>query len=232
MQCAQGRASAVSDYRRLWPVSDTNTFGPIVDPDAVEQAVQAVLADYLPFYLGELERIKGYETDAIARPAGIITASEFAKWPEDQLPLVMVVSPGLEGKPTKTPAGAYEAAWSITVAAIVADVDELSTRRLMGAYAAAIRACIVQHKGLRSTANPDGFAQFTAWLGESYSDIPFVDSRALDSCRVVFSVGVQDVVKVAAGPRTIPATSPGTDPGPYPQVSGVDIDVELEPLTA
>lgn len=213
-------------------VSNSNLIGAIIDCDTVEKAMQATLADYLPTYLGELERLKGYTAGQIARPAGVITASEFAKWPEDQLPLIMVVSPGLEGSPVRSSgAGAYDAQWSVTVAAVVADVDELETRRLMSSYAAAIRAAVVQHKALRSSLHPNGFAQFAEWRDESYSDIPFGDTRALDSCRVVFTVGVENVVTQAAGPR-LPLPDPSVDPGPWPPVTEVDVDVEPERVIA
>lgn len=210
-------------------MSKSNIYEAIVDVDTVEKAMKALLTDYISDYLGELERIKGYAVDQIARPRGILTSSEFAKWDGDQLPLLLIVSPGLEGKPTKRGGGAYECAWSVTVAAIVADVDELETRRLMSAYAGAIRAAVVQHKALKSTLHPTGFAQFTEWVDESYSDIPFVDTRALDSCRVVFTVGVEDVVTQAAGPR-VPSTTPGVDPGGNPHVVEDGVQVTTTPV--
>lgn len=221
-------AGTVYEVRNLRRVSDSNIYEAIVTPTMVERAVKATLADYISDYLGELERVEGYAVDQIARPAGIITSSEFAKWDGDQLPLILIVSPGLDGKPVKrTGDGAHEAAWSVTVAAIVSDVDEIETRRLMGAYAGAIRAALVQHKALRSTLHPQGFAQFVAWTDESYSDIPFADTRALDSCRVVFSVGVESVVTQMAGPRA-PSSTPGVDPGDWPAVTGVGITVTPE----
>lgn len=204
-------------------MSEANIFERIVTPDDVEQAVVATLNLWMDDYLGEMERLKGYTANEVARPAGIITASEFAKWQEDQLPLIMVVSPGLDGPPIRRKGGgSYEAAWSVTVAAIVADVDLGLTRRLMSVYAGAIRASILQHKMLRSSLYPDGFASFLAWKDESYSDIPFADTRALDSVRVGFSVGVEDVTTEQAGPRE-PSGKPATDPGDWPPVSGVKV---------
>jgi hypothetical protein len=212
-------------------VSEANLYGRIVTPQAVEQAVKATLETWMTDYLGELERIEGYEPNQIARPAGIIVASEFAKWPEDQLPLIMVISTGTVGKPERHERGRHAVAWAVTVAAIVSDVEELESRRLAGAYAGAIRAAILQHKMLRSDLHPDGFAQFLSWQGESYSDLPFQDVRTLDSCRVSFSVGVEDVVTEQAGPREPSGEQPGrtegehpnVDPGPLPEVQEVDV---------
>lgn len=204
-------------------MSEANIFERIVEPEDIEAAIAATLDLWIDDYLGEMERKKGYAANEIARPAGIITASEFAKWDEDQLPLIMIVSPGLAGAPIRRKGGgSYEAEWSLTVAAIVADVDEQQTRRLMSAYAGAIRAAILQHKALKSPLHPNGFASFLSWKDETYSDIPFPDTRALDSCRVIFNVGVEDVVTEQAGPRE-PYVNPAIDPGDNPTVTQVQV---------
>lgn len=212
-------------------MSDTNLFERIVTPEDVEGAMRATIAEWAPDYFAELERNAGYAPGEVARPAGVITTREFAKWPEDQLPLILVMSGGTIGKPVRRARGTYEAAWAVTVAAIVSDVDQGESRRLMAVYAGAIRAMVLQHKMLKSSLHEDGFATFLAWEGETYSDIDFVDSRNLDSCRVNFSVGVEQVVTEQAGPRE-PSEDPLEDPGEWPGVSEVDINVEAEALTA
>lgn len=210
-------------------MSEANLYKRIVTPQAVEQAVAATLALWMPDYLGELERIEGYDAGQVALPQGYITLSQFAKWPEDQLPLLLVVSPGLAQAPTRQHGSSYEAEWRIEVVAIVSDTDEENTRQLASTYAGAIRAALLQHKMLKSSLHPDGFAQFTKWRNEKYSDVDFTDLRTLDSCRVFFTIGVEDVVTEQAGPRE-PSSEPGVDPGPLRKVEKVEVTVEPEAL--
>jgi hypothetical protein len=213
-------------------MSEANLYGRIVTPNQVEQAMAACVGEWINDYLGELERIEGYDVGVLARPKGTITASEFAKWPEDQVPLILVLSSGLGGAPRRARGnGSYEAGWTVAVCAIVSDITEEATRRLAGAYAGAIRAAVMQHKMLTSSLYPDGFASFLTWRDEKYGDIPFADTRTLDSCRVVFNVGVENVVTEQAGPRE-PSAAPGEDPGPLPTVKEVDITVEPEAILA
>lgn len=213
-------------------MSEQNLYGRIITRNQVEQAMKACVGDWINDYLGELERVEGYDVGSIVRPRGTITASEFAKWPEDQVPLILILSAGLGGPPKRTRGdGSHEAAWTVAVCGIVSDIDEDATRRLAGVYAGAIRALVTQHKGLKSSLHPDGFADSLAWRDESYGDIPFADSRTLDSCRVVFSVGVEDVVTEQAGPRE-PSPTPGVDPGPLPVATKVEVSVEPEAILA
>lgn len=206
-------------------MSASNIFGPIIDGDTVEEAVKASLEVWISEYLGEMERLKGYAPNEIQRPLGIVTSSQFAKWPEDEVPLILIVSGGT-GKPVRRSKGEAEVAWSIAVNPIVSDTDEAATRKLALTYAAAVRAALEQHKRLRSALHPDGFASFTHWEGESYTDLAFLESRTLGTARVMFSVGVESVVTAFAGPRE-PRPDPKVDPGPWP--TGKRITVVLDP---
>lgn len=193
-------------------------FGQIISPKAVEQAVAAGLTVWLDTYLGELERIEGYEPNAIERPRGIISSSEFAKWPEDQIPVVTVINLGLAGKPERYGEGRYDASWLVGIAAIVSDVDHASTRDLALTYTAAIRAALAQHKMLKSPLHPDGFANFSMWHDETYGDLAFNETRTLGAGRTLFEIGVAGAVTEHAGPR-VPSTNPAVAPPLLPTVS-------------
>lgn len=210
-------------------MSATNLYGPIVTVTQVEQGVAAGIEKWIDAYLGEMERIEGYEPDTIERPRGVISVSEFAKWPEDQLPLILILSPGTESV-KKREDGRHEATWLIGVQTIVRDLDQESSRQLAGAYAGAIRAAVVQHKRLKSAAYPEGFGSAVEWVGESYTDIAFNETRTLATARVILSVTVEDVVRRTAGPRIVPP-DPSSDPGQWPAlVPPVKINVHSEPL--
>lgn len=201
-------------------------FGPIVTGGAVERAVAATLAKWMHDYLGEVERIEGYEPDAIERPRGIVTSSEFAKWPEDQLPVVLVLSAGLGSPPTRRGDGHFDASWLVGLAPVVSDVNADQTRRLALSYAAAVRAAIMHHRSL------DGFASALAWRDENYGDLPFDDTRSLGSGRVVFEITVENVVRDFGGPPApTPTPDPTVDPGNWPEATLVTTGVTPEPIT-
>lgn len=213
-------------------MSSANIYGQIISGGVVERAVCDFLGAqeialiaagspsgngyWIDTYLNEIERIEGYTPGSIQRPRGIVTASEFDKWPEDALPVLLVISPGLTQPPERRGDSSYEARWAVGVAAVVSDINVLQTRRLAMAYGAAVRAAMLQHAKL------GGFASYLDWLDETYGDIPFADSRSIEAVRIVFEVGVENVVRRAAGPD-VPApipvgNAPQSDPGPWPSV--------------
>lgn len=203
----------------------TALFGQIISAKAVERAVVESLNVWLNDYLGELERVEGYDPNAIERPLGIITSSDFAKWPEDQIPLVVVINLGLSGKPERHHDGKYSASWLVGIAAIVSDQDQSATRDLAFTYLTAIRAAILQHKMLKSPLHPDGFANFSMWHDETYGDIAFNESRTLGAGRSIFEIGVEDVTTEFAGPR-VPYDDPTQTPGPLPTVTKTIVTAE------
>lgn len=216
--------------------AQTNLFGQIITPGMVERAVAASLAQWMDTYLGQLERIEtdetgalAYQPDGIERPRGILTRGEFDKWPEEQIPVIVVVCPGLAGLPRRQQQGAYHAAWSVGIAAIVSagspdGTGQDATRRLMGVYGAAIRAAILQHKMLRSPLYPDGFASESTWQDEQYTDVPELAARSLAAARIVFNIGVDNVVTEQAGPRA-PLSPADEDPGSWPPVKSATANV-------
>lgn len=205
-------------------MSDTNVYGPLVSAKQIERRIIGSLEDWLPFYLGEMERLDGYAPDEIARPEGYVRAAEFAKWPEDALPVILVIAAETD-RPIRHEDGKHQVAWTVGVAPIVKDQSEVASRDLATTYAAAIRGAVVQHKRLRSVKYPDGIQGSVEWIGEGYHDLNFDLTRTLGSARVVFSVGIDNAVQSVAGPRDIPAGPPSEDPGPWPQVKKIDVKV-------
>lgn len=193
-----------------------NLFKQIVTPGMVERAMAAAVELWIDTYLGQIERIEGYDPGQIERPRGVITRSEFDKWPEEQIPLIVVMTSGLAGKPERHAQGNYHASWAVGVASIVSDIDQENTRQLSLAYAAAVRSLVLQHKMLKSATWPDGFANGTSWEDETYSDMPSLKERSISAARVIFSVGVDDVVTEYAGPRE-PLSPAAVDPGNWPE---------------
>lgn len=200
-------------------MSAANQYGKLIGPQDVEKAIVASLNLWIDGALGEAERLYGYPPNAIQRPLGIIRRSEWAKWPEDQVPVIVVINAGLSGQPIRRAQGTYDAVWRVGVSPIVSDQNTDDTRDLAEAYTVAVRLALLQHKKLISPAYPDGLpGAFTLWVDEQYHDVPELAVRSLDSGRVVIDVGVEGVITEMGGPRT-PPTVPATDPGPWPTVT-------------
>lgn len=210
-------------------MSNTNIYGPLVSAKQVEKPIIGALKDWLPYYLGEMERLDGYPPGALVVPEGYVTASEFAKWPEDSLPVVLVMAANTS-RVKKRGDGDHEAEWTVGIAPIVKDQSALESRDLANTYAAAIRGAVVQHKRLKSTEYPDGIEGSVEWLGEAYTDLAFDTTRTLGTSRAIFSVTLENVVSAEAGPRELPTPPPSTDPGDWPPMAPGYPKVNVKPV--
>lgn len=206
-------------------MSQDNVYAQIVSRTAVERAMVATLGLWVDDALGEIERVDGWPLNSIERPKGIVTASEFIHWEEDQIPVIVVINSGLASQPIQHAGGRYDATWLMGVAAIVSDVEKDTTRDLAGSYAAAVRMAVLQHSMLKSPLYPKGLASATDWIGEDDSDIPILASRSLGCTRVIFQVEVEGAVTKRAGPRS-PSDTPWVDPGAWPEITSVKVNVE------
>lgn len=199
-------------------------FGPIVTGPHVEMAVTETLKTWLSTYLAEVEDQAGFDRGYLGRPRSWATTIENDTWPAEQLPAILVISPGTDGEPVQDESG-YSAWWNVSVAAIVQGPTEASVRRNAGFYAAAIRACLVQQKSLGD------FAESVDWFGEGYEGASADGSnrnRAQGAGLVHVRVKVEGVTQIF-GPTTPPANP--LDPLPnLPTVGTTHLTVVSEPV--
>lgn len=209
----------------------TNAFssaiGPLVNGRDVELAALAVLKRWAGTYLAEAERQTGRTAGSLPRIRGWCTAADFEKWPEDQLPCVLLVSPGLAEEPLADGRGHYRAKFSLGVAVIVSTAYMDATAELAKLYTACCRAVILQHQSL------EGFAAGVEWVDESYADLESIDTRSLGAGQAVFAVEVDGIARRWNGPKT-PGEPPDPDTEPLPSdptVTTVDIDTNRVPIS-
>jgi hypothetical protein len=169
-------------------VETPTLFERIVTGHDVEQWVLELLRRWSGTYLSEVERQHGYEAGAIARVKGWAIGVSFDKWPEDQLPAVIVVSPGLVPPPTKTGEGRYSARWRIDVGIVCSAATQEKSHEQAMLFVAAHKAIIAQHPSL------EGHAAGALWLDESYDQLDYDDSRSLYSGTASFAVEVDNVL--------------------------------------
>jgi hypothetical protein len=160
-------------------------------------------------YIAELERQHGIDAGTLPRIRAWQPAPSMDKWPEDQLPTVVVMSLGTAERPLKDGDGTYRARWQINLACICSARREAEARANGMLYIAAHKALLLQRPSL------GGNATGIDWLDEDYTQIAFDDQRTLFAPQAAFVVEVPDVVTTKAGP-TAPdePLEPDTDPWP------------------
>lgn len=194
-------------------------FGAILAGDLVEQAALTLLQDYFTTYLGELERQRDLEPMALPPPRSYTIAEEIENWPEDQLPCVVIVSPGLAGAPSRRGQGTYDAVYELRVAVVCSAATQADTNRLAHLYSAAVVACLVQHRSLGDVAAG------LHWL--DFGKVVELDAkrRSLAAAVASFAVQMENIVSTD-GPVGPPPEDPYVAPEPWPQVETVVTETE------
>lgn len=199
-----------------------SAIGPVVTGRDVELAALAMLKRWSSTYLAEAERQTGRTPGSLPRIRAWTTAPDFEKWPEDQLPAVLLLSPGLVEVPRADGRGFYRAQFALGVAVIVSTAKMEETAALAKLYCAVHRLCVLQHPSL------EGFAAGTTWLDEKYDDLPSIDDRSLGAGQAIFAVEVDGMSARWNGPAT-PNEPPSPDTEPIPQDPTVET-VEVVPI--
>lgn len=202
-------------------VPDT-IFDRVVSGADVESWVWYTLKRWFSTYLATVERQHSITAGTFARPRSFTTAPSLDDWPEDQLPNLLVISPGMSEVPQRHGDGVYKARWNVTVACVVSARSEEESRHLASYYTAALRLLMLQRPSL------DGAAQGVAWISERYDELAFDDVRSLMAGTAEFLVDVDNAANAKAGPIT--PDDPLADElaawPDWPTVQVVDIDVE------
>lgn len=194
-------------------------YGKLFDLTEMEEAVTDTLQVWLPAYVAEIERQRGITPRTIPLPRSWGHVNEFYKFTEEQLPSVIVVSPGTAAsEPKQKGDGSYHSWYRVGVAVVAAGRDRETTRRISKLYVAAVRGAILQHQTLG-----DFGAEGIRWMGDRNQDVPDEQGRTLGSGAVMFDVEVKDVINSRFGPLT-PPDDPYANEG-WPHVTSVDVKV-------
>lgn len=185
---------------------------------SLEEAATVHYQKWETTYLAEIERLRGLDAQAVPRVKSMSVKNELGKFPEEQLPALVVVSPGIsEGSVRTNGDGEYDAAWDLGVAVISSGIDEESTNLLRGIYGAAIRGMFLQHPEIEEL----GYVE--EWVDESYTDVDIDVSRTKSVVQVIFRVRVESVVLAHDGTR-----EPLADPyatHEFPEVDDIDFEM-------
>jgi len=176
-----------------------SVFRTLFSADLLEEQAIVTLKKWIPTYIHEVERQRGLTVGDIPRPRYYARRNEFNGFPDDQLPMCIVISPGLIDQPERYGDGQHAAWWGCAVAIVCATSSEDSTNRLVKVYGAALRGVMLQQEDLGGTQ-----VAAVRWEDERYDDnLPGSDQRrSLGAVRLVFRVLVDDVVTDGTGPNT------------------------------
>jgi hypothetical protein len=194
--------------------------GTLITDDMVEDAVIATIKLWLPTYMSEVERQLGLTPNYYQRPPGdasYTVRADFDKWPEEMLPVVIVISPGIDDDPPKDGNRRYRASFQIGTVCVVSSINQLETRRYAYRMGAALRAVLVQKQSLGQAF--DGRVRGVTWHGSRNNEMASEDQRSIWANRQLFTVEVGGVLGGAAGP-----TAPEPDPQTPPPGGSVEVE--------
>lgn len=199
-----------------------------------DAAVVAFIDRWVDTYLSEVEARMGYPRRTMDRPRSYNAAIDIEHWPEEALPGILVVSAGIASPPESTD-GTYAGWWDWTVLALISARDYDATRKMTGAYQAALRMLFTQRSSI------DGAVSDTLYLGEPMDFAPWQGrDRTKGVAAFQLRSWVEGLVDPSAGPTEPDAAPAPSDPPPsgppvphpdWPTVDTVNLDLTPEPLS-
>lgn len=189
--------------------------GPLFSPHQIEEAVLSQLMRRLPLYSKVAQQQWGVKLPGI-QSWGLVD-EEDDRWPEQALPALVVIAE--EARGVEEHSGEwYRATWPFSVTVWIEHPERVWARKLAQIYGAVVQAAVIQRRSL----GVEGVR--VAWEGEK---LPWEaeQSRTQAVSQNFFSVVVDEVVNWSVGPKT--DELPDEPPGPDPEVTEVEIDVEV-----
>lgn len=198
-------------------------FGPIFDGSLLTRAALTTLKDWFPTYLREIEFQRGLELGKIPPPRTYVERWRFDSYPDDQIPIVVAVCPGMVSPPSVDGDGTMSGWWALGVGIIAAANTEDNSERLAKIYGAGARMILSQKSYLTDDWEFNGIDI----LDEDYRDVPDIEqARTMRSAQVVSRVQVLSIGNKYGGPAHPYEPDPIEQPGSqWPEVEEVFVDI-------
>jgi hypothetical protein len=206
-----------------------DSYGPLYGGHSVQEAFYNTLQKYLPDYIAQFNR--GLGSDVLMQPYEYRHRPEYRTLPRMASAAVLVEVPATAGHPQTFQSG-IRANWMVEVMVYVYGTqDWQETQALTQAYAACVRACIIQNRGL------GGFAETTTWDGEQYIEGEHSGTRTTGVAHISFTVTVGNAMNIYGGLPSVqyaptgaviaPSTAEAT---PVPTVVNTNVQITKEHL--
>lgn len=215
-----------------------NIFGRLLTDDAVEDAVVATLKKWIDTELRLVEEERDLPARTYERPRGWGIHSDMDKFPEEQLPAIIVVT--LEVNNSGKSGRKIRATWSMSVTSITSSTDMEATRKKTLRLGTAVRGALVHRQSLDGALPteemPSGTVRGVRWDSSSNRELPLDADRTIWGIRQVFDIEVDDVMTQSAGPAEPDAPPPPVDEplpswGKIPDREHIITTVQKEPIT-
>lgn len=189
-----------------------SVYGPILDGSDVEQALIAHLRHWVPATSAYVRKqkdpdeTKWAEGIAPIREYGVSHADAIArKWPEDQLPMLIAQSPGMEEDPVVEEGSRVAATYGVLLAAVASSVTMEDAKELARLYSTAARLAIMQNPQL-DAGTGDHFASHIEMGRERYGQVrPGIEGeRNLMIAWIPYLIAVPQIMDVSGGPINAP----------------------------
>lgn len=220
-----------------------SVWGPLLDGSDVEKALLAHLRHWMPSASAYVRKAKDPDAERWPgrgdgtfiepiREYGVSHADAAAqKWPEDQLPMLIAQSPGMEDDPVVEEGGRVSAVYGVALSAIASSVTAEDAKELARLYAAAARLAIIQNPQLDAgTGTP--FADHVRMGRERNGQVRrgIEGERNLMICTVPYLIAVPAILDVSGGPL-VPPEDPEEEVEDWPTVKEGGGSAVVESLT-
>lgn len=218
-------------------------WGDLLDGADVERALIAHLKVWMPAASAYVRKTKDPDAErwperedgsfiASIREYGVSHADAAGqRWPEDQLPMLIAQSPGMEDDPVVEEGGRVSAVYGVALSAIAASVTAEDAKELARLYASAARLAIMQNPQL-DAGTGDAFADHVRMGRERNGQIRrgIEGERNLMICTVPYLIAVPTILDVSGGPIIAPE-DPEEEASEWPQVKEGGGSAVVESLT-
>lgn len=215
------KAIAFSRNEGIQGMSSQAVFGTIFVARDIEHITEALLQLWFPTYLKEIEDQHGITVGTVLapNPKNYTRRNEYSDLPGEELPKVVIISPGLIGTPIMGGNGQFRAIWRLGIAVATAAETEELAKFYCDVYGAAVREIMLKHGGGALSARVN-------WIDEQYSGIPLGNNlQRYRAAALWFGIDVENVATKRGGP-----TVPDQDPYTYHTANTVVVTKIKEPV--
>jgi hypothetical protein len=215
-------------------VAAEDIYGYVFDADLLEDQVRILMELWFHTELLEIERLRGMTPNTLERPKSYHVAETVDAGIGEQLPAIVIVSPGLARPPVHEGDGNYRATWSLAVGAIVAaggDNPRANTNRLLRRYIGAARAILLNHPEVFNIPGHDQYKDMHEvfgidWIDESFDRLDYESGETIAAGEALFEIEVTNAVKGGGGPRNPVEPDPGTVGTQWPVATTTKVIME------
>lgn len=202
-------------------------FGTIISADVLEDDMTIYLKKWFDTYAAEVAQQRGdtrgdYPSPRYWTTTPILTVDTIA---QVRYPAVLIVSPGLTGKPMRRGDGSFEASYQIGVCILASTRTEAGSSRSARRLGAAIHTAVMQHPSMDTS-----YIESVEWADERFTDFLNADQETVASATEIFNITCKGVFNALRGPG--PAyPNPLPEPAVYPDVTTVRDPAGPSPYT-